>query len=71
PSSIKLSFVKRYHRNFTSPQFMTSFTEVSLYSLYIMAVGDGTTLFEKTIAHNTIDWSWRFSRRCFIQRKRI
>ncbi|ROY45260.1 hypothetical protein EGW74_05210 [Enterococcus casseliflavus] len=31
---------------------MASFTEVSLYSLYIMAVGDRTTLFEKIIAHN-------------------
>lgn len=38
--SIKFSFVKRNHRNFTSPQFTASFTEVSLYPLYIMAMVD-------------------------------
>lgn len=46
-SSTKLSFVKRYHRSFTSPQFMASFTEVSLYSLHVVAVADKSTLLEK------------------------
>lgn len=53
-SSIKLSFVKRCHRSFTSPQFMASFTEVSLYSLHFVAVGDRSTLLEKKIARNKI-----------------